>query len=79
LNGVTARFLGIKLVYLGCIPYDAYLVRAVRKQKPVSIQYPYAESSNRFGEICAKILQMETSKRGSIQNFVLKMIGKFSA
>jgi len=79
LNGVSARFLGIKLLFLGCIPFDSYLVRAVRKQKPVSIQYPFAESANRYSEICASLLQIETGKKSNIQNFVMKLIGRFGA
>ncbi|MCL1846170.1 MAG: MinD/ParA family protein [Defluviitaleaceae bacterium] len=79
LNGVSGRFLEIKLKYLGSIPFDSYLVRAVRKQKPVSIQYPFAESANRYGEICANLLDMEAGKKNSIQNFVMKLIGKFSS
>ena len=77
LNGVSTRFLGIKLSFLGSIPYDAYLIRAVRKQQPVSILYPYAESTNRFSDICAKVLEMDVEKKNSIQNFVLKLIGRF--
>ncbi|MCL1884549.1 MAG: P-loop NTPase [Defluviitaleaceae bacterium] len=79
LNGVSSRFLGIKLILLGGIPYDSYLVRAVRKQKPVSTQYPFAESANRYADICANFLDMETGRKNNIQNFVLKLIGKFSA
>jgi flagellar biosynthesis protein FlhG len=79
LNGVSARFLGIKLLLLGTIPFDSYLVRAVRKQKPVSIQYPFAESANRYSEICAGLLKMETGKKSNIQNFVMKLIGRFGA
>lgn len=79
LNGVSARFLGIKLIFLGSIPFDSYLVRAVRKQKPVSIQYPFAESANRYSDICAGLLKLETGKKSNIQNFVMKLIGRFSA
>lgn len=79
LNGVSARFLDIKLFFLGCIPFDSYLVRAVRKQKPVSLQYPFAESTNRYHQICAVVLQTEAEKKSSIQSFVLKLIGRFSA
>jgi len=79
LNAVSSRFIDIKLALLGIIPFDSYLVRAVRKQKPVSIQYPFAESSNRYSEICAKLLQVETSKKGNIQSFVMKLIGRFSS
>lgn len=79
LNGVSVRFLGIKLVLLGCIPFDSYLVRAVRKQKPVSIQYPFAESANRYTDICANLLEMEAGRKNNIQNFVMKFIGRFSS
>jgi len=79
LNGVSSRFLGVNLVLLGRIPFDSFLVRAVRKQNPVSLQYPFAESANRFGEICARLLEMETGRRNSIQNFVLKFIGRFGS
>jgi len=77
LNGVSKRFLNIQLVLLGGIQYDSSLVKAVRKQKPVSLMYPYAESSARFEEICAKLLEMKVEKKSSIQNFVLKLVGKF--
>ena len=79
LNGVSGRFLGIRLVLLGCIPFDTYLVRAVRKQKPVSIQYPFAESAERYTQICANLLNMDAGKKSSIQNFVLKLIGRFNS
>lgn len=79
LSGVSMRFLGIKLVPIGCIPFDTYLMRAVRKQKPVSIQYPFAESSNHYSDICAKLLRMAPEKKNTIQNFVLKLIGRFGS
>jgi flagellar biosynthesis protein FlhG len=79
LNGVSARFLGIKMLFLGFIPIDSYLIRAVRKQKPVSIQYPFAESANKYNEMCANLLNMEKSKKSNIQNFVMKLIGRFGA
>ncbi|MCL2355682.1 MAG: MinD/ParA family protein [Defluviitaleaceae bacterium] len=79
LNGVSARFLGIKLRFLGSIPFDSYLVRAVRKQKPVSIQYPFAESVTRYSKICADLLDVDTGRKSSIHNFVMKLIGRFGS
>jgi flagellar biosynthesis protein FlhG len=79
LNGVSSRFLGVKLLLLGCVPYDSYLVRAVRKQQPVSLLYPYSESATSYGDICAKLLELEAGRKNNIQNFVLKLIGRFSA
>ena len=79
LSGVSKRFLNIQLMLLGGITYDPSLVKAVRKQKPVSLMFPYAESSRRFEEICAKLLEMKVEKKNSIQNFVLKLMGRFGA
>ena len=79
LNGVSSRFLEIELTFLGCIPFDSYLVRAVRKQKPVSTLFPFAESSNRYNEICARLLEIEIIKRSNIQSFVMKLVGRFNS
>ena len=78
LSGVSQRFLGIELGLLGVIPYDPYLVKAVRRQKPVSILYPFSESASSINEIGSGLLNMEPNRKGSIQNFVLKLIGKFT-
>jgi flagellar biosynthesis protein FlhG len=77
LNGVSTRFLGINLAFLGYVPTDPQLVKAVRSQRPVSMMYPNADSSERFRYIALDFLEMESEKRNSIQQFVLKMLGKF--
>ena len=79
LSGVSNQFLNIRLVLLGGIEFDQSLIKAVRKQKPVSLMFPYAESSNSFEEICARLLEMKVEKKNSIQNFVFKLIGRFGA
>jgi len=79
LSGVSGRFLGVTLVFLGAIPYDTHLIRAVRRQKPVSIAYPYAVSTARFAAICGKLMEMDVQKRSSVGSFVLKLIGRFSS
>jgi len=79
LNGVCKRFLNMQLKLLGCIPFDTQLVKAVRRQQPVSLLYPYAESSVKFAEICSNLLSVEVQKTSTIQSFVLKLIGRFGA
>ena len=37
LNTVVNKFLGMEMEYLGAIPYDEYLPRAVMQQQPVSL------------------------------------------
>ena len=79
LNAVSRRFLGIEIEFLGAIPYDPYLIKAVRKQKPVSILFPFSESACSINEICADLMNEEPKKKGTIQNFVQKLIGRFVA
>ena len=45
LNTVVNKFLGMEMEYLGAIPYDEYLPRAVMQQQPVSLAYPDAPSA----------------------------------
>ena len=78
LSGVCERFLGIKLIPLGTIPYDTYLARAVRRQQPVTMVYPSSDSARRINEISNNLLQVTTSKKNSIYSFVLKLIGRFN-
>jgi len=78
LSSVCERFLGIKLVPLGTIPYDTYLARAVRRQMPVTLAYPTADSSQSIHDIASTLLNITTPKRNSIYAFVLKLIGRFN-
>lgn len=42
---VTDRFLDVTLDYIGAIPYDEYMKKAIQKQKPVVNLYPRSPSS----------------------------------
>jgi flagellar biosynthesis protein FlhG len=78
LSGVCERFLGIKLIPLGTIPYDTYLARAVRRQKPVTLAYPSSDSAKSISEISNALLQVTKEAKNSIYSFVLKLIGRGS-
>ena len=54
---VTERFLGkgISLEYLGVIPYDEAIPRAVLKQQPVLSLFPRAKVSQCFGSLAKKL------------------------
>ena len=70
LNIVSKRFLGIGLSYMGYIPMDQSLEKAVRSQKPVVLAYPESKSSLAIKNIAASLLQVpETAqkKRGISQ------------
>lgn len=63
LNAVVSRYLKIPLSYLGSVPEDVQLTRAVMQQEPVSMQNPAAKSSIAFEKIAARLLDREEAER----------------
>ncbi len=63
LNAVVTRYLKIPMTYLGCVPEDAQLSRAVMQQVPVSLQNPGAKSSAAYERIAKKLLGKEEEER----------------
>ena len=63
LNAVVSRYLKIPLIYLGSIPEDIQLPRAVMQQLPVSLQNPTAKSSLAFEKLAARLLDKEEANR----------------
>ena len=51
LSVVVKRFLHIDLEYLGEVPQDNAITKAIMKQKPVSLAYPNSISANAFEAI----------------------------
>ena len=43
LNAVVSRYLKLPFSYLGCIPQDSLLSKAVMQKTPVSLQSPHAK------------------------------------
>ncbi len=55
LNTVVNEFLGVKLEYLGAIPQDNYFSKAILTQRPVTIGYPNAPSSQAIFDLAVQI------------------------
>ncbi len=51
LNAVVERFLNVKMEYLGIVPYDNNINKAVMRQQPVSLLYPDSISSKNYERI----------------------------
>ncbi len=68
LNAVVSRYLKLKVLYLGAVPYDIQLSKAVIQQMPVSIQVPGAKSAKAFETIAGNLMNREqvqkVQKRG---------------
>ncbi len=63
LNAVVERYLKIPMTYLGSIPEDTQLSRAVMQQKPVSIQNPGARSTAAYKKIADRLTDKEEEER----------------
>ena len=81
LNKVTERFLGKTLSYLGAVPYDSCLVKAVKKQQPVSLLFPAAPCVKALDAIGGRLLgtaeERRKSEAGGILSFVKRLSGVF--
>ncbi len=68
LNAVVTRYLKLPISYLGAVPYDTNLSRAVMQQMPVSLANPNAKSAKAYRAIAESLLYKETGsavkKRG---------------
>lgn len=63
LNAVVSRYLHMSFSYLGAIPQDSQLARAVMQQIPVSQQNPNAKSSIAYEAVAAKLMNREAVQR----------------
>lgn len=73
LNSVVGQFLSGSLTYLGKIPQDRAIERAVRQQTPVSISNPEARSSRAFA-ILADNLVNNKSYQPKVRNGLMQII-----
>lgn len=82
LNTVVNRYLKLPIVYLGCIPRDNALSKAVMQQMPVSIENPNAKSALAYEAMAAELMQKEQrqtlKKRGMAAFFSHIVSGKKS-
>lgn len=65
LNAVVSRYLKIPVTFLGAIPRDSQLSKAVMQQMPVSLQTPGAKSALAYEEMAAILMNKENSQAGT--------------
>lgn len=73
---VTDRFLDAAIDYLGAIPYDDYLRKAVQRQKAVVDAYPRSKASTAFKNLASKAdnWPIAVTAGGHLQFFVERLI-----
>ena len=71
LSAVSSRFLNIELEYLGAIPFDNNITKAVMTQEPVSLKYPGSVSSKCYEDIVNILENKEISSHNNsgVRNF----------
>lgn len=62
LEAVVKRYLKVPITYLGMVPQDSQLAKAVMQQTPVSLDNPKARSAVAYEKIAAKMMNKELNK-----------------
>ena len=78
LEKVSSKFLQINLNYLGSVPFDTYLVKAVKKQEPVVNLFPRAISAKAFENIGNKLMNIEVDDKKGITSFIKRLVSSFN-
>jgi flagellar biosynthesis protein FlhG len=70
LSRAAEKFLSISLDYLGCLPYDEAVQKAVRAQRAFLDMYPDNAVSHSIRETAKKLLDRGDRVKGSLQFFI---------
>lgn len=76
LTKVTDRFLDVALQYVGAVPSDDAVKRAVQRQKAVIEAYPRSKAATSFRAIAKKVdsWPLPSSPRGHLEFFVDRLV-----
>ncbi len=76
LTKVTDRFLDVALQYVGCIPFDDSVKRAVQRQRAVVEAYPRAKASLAFKSLAKKVdgWPLPSTPRGNLEFFIENLV-----
>ncbi len=77
LLNVTDKYLDLTAIYMGTVPYDDYLRKAVKKQRPVVSAYPRSRSSLAFKNLAQKADKWPVTDTpgGHLEFFVERLVG----
>ena len=79
ISRVTQRFLNMELINLGCIPFDNCVIKSVKSQKPMMLNFPNCDASKAVNKIALQLLE-ETAANQSLglKGFMRKLSGIFA-
>jgi len=81
LRRVAEKFLDVTLSYMGSVPHDEWLKRAVSRQLPVAMAYPNSPSARAFADLAAKAERwsLPPGPRGNLEFFVERLVHRTPA
>jgi len=73
---VINKYLDVSVTYLGSIPEDSYLKKAVKRQLAVTTAYPRSRSAQAFKDIAKKInsRKIEENSSGNLEFFAEQLV-----
>jgi flagellar biosynthesis protein FlhG len=76
LTRVTERFLDVALQYVGMVPFDEAVKKAVRRQQAVLEAYPQAKASLAIRALAEKVdsWPLPSSPRGHLEFFIERLV-----
>ncbi len=76
LSKVTDRFLDVAMQYMGCVPFDDSVKRAVQRQRAVLEAYPRSKAALAFKSMAKKVdsWPLPTVPRGNLEFFVENLL-----
>lgn len=80
ISRASSKFLGIHLQNLGYIPYDRFLVKAVKHQQPATICFPNCEFTKAVENIRNKLMDIpvkKASEKEGIRGFMKRLANIF--
>ncbi|MGB9682040.1 MAG: MinD/ParA family protein [bacterium] len=77
LNILTSRFLKFSIKYLGSIPEDIWVERAVREQNLFLVRYPFSKSARALNDIASKMIG-EEKKGAGFKGFFRSIVDRIS-
>lgn len=79
LSRVTDRFLEASLIYMGSVPYDTSLRKAVQKQRAVVEAFPNSKAAKSFEKLAAQVEKWQVpSNAGSRLEFFVERLVKMN-
>ena len=80
LSAVANKHLDVNLSYIGCVPADPYLKRAVQERRPLVNAYPRSPAAVAFASCADRVLSLQAETRSPGMAFFLEqMLGAVPA